>query len=151
ALLSDLPEASAVTVEPRFLARLLLPTEHGDVDVLGVDINSEANAAGLLGGNQRGARAQERIVDDVSALGVVQYRPAHQLDWFLCTVAGLLLLSVAAVRIEVGNLPQSRLCPVPLPVGLFKFPNGIPAGLVLPVIAAPAHDEVLLRPDDLRP
>src|SRR5436309_3195829 len=71
ALLGDLVESAAVTVECGFLAGLLLPPQNSDVNVSRVDIQAVADAPGLVSGDQRTPRPEKRIVDNVATLGVV--------------------------------------------------------------------------------
>src|SRR5207245_875748 len=116
ALLRDILERAAVTVERGFVARLLLPAQYGDVNILRVDIQSVADAPSLLGCNHRTTRSQERVVDNIAPLGVVQNGPSHQFDRLLRAVAGLLLVLVAAVRVEVLHFPNGGLRAVAAPI-----------------------------------
>src|SRR5439155_13371518 len=74
----------------------------------------------------------------------------HQFDRLLRAVAGLLLVLVPAVRVQVFDLPNGALCPVAAPVGFLALAHGIPARLMPPVVVAAPENEVLLRPDNLR-
>ena len=74
--------------------------------------------------------------------GIVQHRPAHAFDRLLGRMLGFGVLAAAA------DCPQRRLLTVAGPIALFA--NRVPAGLVLPMVVALAHDKALLGPDDLR-
>ena len=89
----DLLERSAVAVERGFLARQRLPALDHDVHVLRIQLDSAADALGEFRGRQRRAAAQERLVHQFAALGVVQDRAPHQLDRLLRRVIELLLVA----------------------------------------------------------
>ena len=63
------------------------------VDVLRIQLDAEADALGQFRGRQRGAAAEERIVNQFAALEVVQDRAPHQLDRLLRGVIELLLVA----------------------------------------------------------
>src|SRR5690606_9137355 len=105
---------------------------------------------GVLRRDHRGAGAEERIVDRLARLGVVEDRPAHHLDRLLGRVDGLAVLLVAAERAGVGDLPDGRLLAVAEPVAGLPLADRVPAGLMGPVIMAAGDREVLLHPYDLR-
>ena len=103
----------------------------------------EADAAGGLGGDQRGARAHERVVDRLTRARVVEDRAAHAFHRLLRAVDG------GGVLVAAGDGPERRLLAVAVPVALAGLPDRIPARLVLPVVVAAAEHQPLLRPDDL--
>ena len=91
-LRGDLFEATAISLEFGLVAAQLLPALYDDVHVLRIEFNSATRAAGQFSGGQRGAAAQERLVNQLATLGMVQDRAPHQLDWFLCGMIELLFI-----------------------------------------------------------
>src|SRR3954454_2866220 len=65
ALGSDLVVSAAV-LQPGLLAGERLPAQDRDIDIGRVQLDRVANAAGHLGGNDRGAGAAERLVDGLT-------------------------------------------------------------------------------------
>src|SRR3984893_9175099 len=126
-----------------------LPAPHDDIDITRVELETVDDAAGHLGGDQTGARAEKRVVDRLAGPAVVGDRPAHAFDRLLGAVPPALLALLVAKGIIVGHLPNRRLPAVALPVALPALAHRVPAGLVLPMIIAAAQREVLLGPDDL--
>ena len=61
----------SVALECGGLAGELLPAADNYVDVLGIDIQSMADAAGKLSGDERRARSQERIINHFATFGVI--------------------------------------------------------------------------------
>src|SRR5438874_1263230 len=64
-----------------------LPASHDDIDISGVELETAADAAGQFGGDQTGARAEERVVNCLAWPGVVDDRAAHALDRLLGAVS----------------------------------------------------------------
>ncbi len=136
-------EADALSLQHGLLPGERLPAQHRHVDVGRRELDGVAHPAGRLGGDQRGARAAERLVDRLAGAAVVLDRPAHALDRLLRAVHRLGVLRPA------GDLPQGGLLAVAGPVALAA--HGIPAGFVLPVVVTPPEHQPVLGPDDLRP
>src|SRR5450759_3176250 len=130
----------------RLLAREVLPAFDGDLDVLRVDLDGEATAAELLGGDECCTRAGERLVD---IAGVVPDGSAHRLDRLLRRVVVLLLGRAAHDHLGAGHLPQRGVRMTPSPRCGLAFADRIPTGLVLPVVGGAAHRSLRLGPDDL--
>jgi hypothetical protein len=85
----------------------ILPARDRNIDIDGVQLDGAAQPAGHLGGDHRGARADERIVDQLTGLRVVFDRALHALDRLLRAVIALVILSAgsaAARRIHSGDL-----------------------------------------------
>src|ERR1700736_3529964 len=123
-----------------------LPAAHDDVDIAGIELQTPADPAGHLGGDHTRARAEKRVIDRLAGPAVVDDRAAHALDRLLGAVPPALLALPAAVRIHAGDFPDRGLRAVPLPVARFARAHCVPAGLVLPVKIAAAHDKVRLGP-----
>src|SRR5689334_13502799 len=100
-----------------------------------------ADAASHFGRDDRGARANERIIHSLSGTAVVQNGTTHAIDW--------LLGAVPRVGFAVLDRPDCRLLAVTRPVAGCAFADRIPAGLVLPVVMSAANDRALLVPDNL--
>src|SRR6266478_7316724 len=144
-------EGSAVPCQCGLLARYLLPAAHNHIDVAGIDVDAVADPLQQFTRDQGCPRAKERIVNQVSALGVVQNGPTHQLDRLLCSVPRRNLFAVTPEGVQIGNLPQGRLRAVSAPVGLASFSDCKKTGFVLPVVRTSTHHKVLLGPDNLGP
>ena len=97
----------------------------------------------LLGGDQRGAGTRERLVHRLARSAGVLHRPPHAPHRLLRAVHRLRVLRPA------GDLPQRRLLAVTRPVA--GATDGIPAGLVLPMVMTMAEHQPVLGPDHLRP
>ena len=97
-----------------------------------------------LGGDDRGPRSGERLVDRLAGRAVVQHRPAHALDRLLRAV------DRRGVLVAARDRPERGLLAVAVPVALALLAHRVPAGLVLPVVVAAAEHQPLLGPDDLR-
>jgi hypothetical protein len=67
----DLIEGPTIAIELGFLSAQLLPPLHDYVNVLCVQLEAAADALGQLGGSQRGAAAQEWLINQFSAFGVI--------------------------------------------------------------------------------
>src|ERR1039458_2190762 len=95
AFLGDLLERAPVAVEGSFLAGQRLISLDYDVDILRVEFDSDADALGQFCRRQRGATSQERIVDQLASLEVVQDRAPHQFDRLLSWVVKFRLVGAA--------------------------------------------------------
>src|SRR5579863_5010487 len=80
----DLVERSAIAIERCRSTLELLPTLNHDVDIFRIELDPTANAARQFRGRKRGAAAEKRLVHQLAALSVIQNRPTHQLNRFLC-------------------------------------------------------------------
>src|ERR1700734_1853165 len=96
------------------------------------------------------SRAEERIVNDVTAYGVVENRTPHKLHRLLRAGPCGVFLGTTE-RIQIGDLPKRGLRTIPAPVGGLTLAYGIPARFVFPVIVASAQRKVLLCPNNLGP
>src|SRR6266436_1689759 len=74
----DFFEGPSVRLQCGLLAGEGLPPLEDHVHVLGVKLYPVTYAPGQFGRDQRGAAAEEWVVNHGSAFGVVQDRPAHQ-------------------------------------------------------------------------
>src|SRR4051812_11419333 len=93
-----------------------LPALHHGIDISRVELDTAADAAGHFGCDQAGARAEERVIDNLPGAAVVDDRAAHALDRLLRAVPPALLALRVAERVVVGDLPHRRLGAVTLPV-----------------------------------
>src|ERR1700739_1844153 len=82
-----------------------LPSSQNDIDIGGAQLQTAADAAGHLGRDQAGARAEKWFIDQLAGPAVVDDRAAHALDRLLRAVAPALLALAIAERIVVGDLP----------------------------------------------
>src|SRR6266436_1391536 len=105
-----------------------LPASHDDIDIGGVELETAADAAGHLGGDQTGARAEKRVVDCLAGPAVVDDRAAHAFDRLLGAVPPALLALRVAERIVVGDLPDRRLGAVALSVAGLALAHRVPTG-----------------------
>src|SRR2546430_2670071 len=87
----------------------LLPASDRDIDIDRVDLDGEAAAAGQFGGDDRGARSDERVVDRIPGHRVVLDRALHAFDRLLGAMA-------VAVILARRDLPHRVLSSVALPV-----------------------------------
>ena len=135
------------------LARIAFPPSHRGVYIARIKVQGVAAAMKFFGRDDRRARPTEGIVDPIALDRVIADRDFEQPHRFLSAVAcdGILSRTCAAHRIQIRHLPDRGLCAVTTPVARRPFLDRVPRGLVLPVILAPAHGEVLLGPDDLAP
>src|SRR5947208_520991 len=78
ALLADLLEGPSIALELRLLPAERLPPLDDDVDVLRVQLHPAADPFRQLRGSEGRAAAEERLVNQLAALGVVQDGAAHQ-------------------------------------------------------------------------
>src|ERR1022692_18792 len=77
ALLGDLFERATVALQDRFSARQTLIAFDHDVDILRIELNSVANALGDFRGGQRGATAQEWVVDRLTDRKSTRLNSSH--------------------------------------------------------------------------
>ena len=93
-----------------------LPASQDDIDIGRADLETTAEAAGHFGRDQARARAEKRVINQLTRPAVVDDRTAHALDRLLRGMPPALLALSIAERIVVGNLPDHRLRAVTLPV-----------------------------------
>src|ERR1017187_74846 len=74
ALLGDLVEGTAIALQRGLAARQPLPAQNHRVHIRLVKLDAPADALGDFRGGQRGAAAQEWVVDGLAALRVIQQR-----------------------------------------------------------------------------
>src|SRR4051794_9901942 len=74
----DLRERGAADAECSGLARKVLPALDYNIGVLRIEFQSVTGALGQFCCDQGSARAQEGIVDDSAALGVILNRAPHE-------------------------------------------------------------------------
>ena len=55
-----------------FNAGYKLKSSDDEIDIMWIELNSKADTAGLVGGNESGAGTKERINDDLTAVGDIQ-------------------------------------------------------------------------------
>src|SRR5579864_8976050 len=102
AVLSDLFEGAPVSVELGLLSAQGLPALDDDVGVLGIKLDFAADTLGYFGGRERGPASQEGIVNQLAALGVVQYRAPHEIHRLLRRVIVLRLVTAAHDELRRG-------------------------------------------------
>jgi hypothetical protein len=122
----------SAAVAGRLFAAKSLPAADRHVDVKRVDLATVANAGRGFRSNDRGARADERIVDRLTRAGVVDDRAAHDVDWFLTAM----IRNKVFARISLHHLGfnHSGFVSISVPTGRFTFQDGIPARFVLSAI-----------------
>src|SRR5882757_6326288 len=135
-------ERSTILIEPGILTSEGLPSQHGNIDVRGIDLDRETGATGHFGCDNGRARPAERIIDGLARRRVVLDRPPHALHGFLRSVT-------VPVIITGRNGPHGRLLAIPAPMCARCSTDGIPTGFVLPMVVASAKCEAILGPDDL--
>src|SRR5438270_966545 len=108
-----------------------LPSAQGNVDIDRVELETEADPAAHLGGDQGRSRAEKWIIDRLAGPAVIGDRPAHALDRLLRAVPGAFFALPIAKRIVVGDLPHGGLFPATLPSAGFAVAHRVPAGFVL--------------------
>ena len=91
----DVVEGASGCLQDRPFAGEGLPAPDGDIDVAGLEFHPQTDPAGRLRGDQGRAAAEERLVDGLAGLTVVEDRPAHALDRLLRAVFGLGVLILA--------------------------------------------------------
>ena len=112
-LLKCLPTSRKLRLPPAEL----FPALYRHIDVSGIDVHAATNAFSLLGCNQCGPRTQERVIDSIPSLAVIQDRAAHQLRRLLRSMTGSGLEPIASKWVQVGHLPDRRLRAVAAPIG----------------------------------
>ena len=100
-----------------------LPASHDHIDIGGVELETEAYAAGHLGRDQTCARAEKRVIDRLAGPAVVGDRAAHALDRLLGPVPPALLALLVAERIIVGDLPDQTVVWVRSPCQWLALPS----------------------------
>ena len=134
---------SAVPVQHRALARVLLEAPHDAVRVFRIDLHQPRTASAALAGDERGARASEQIRDDVSGLAAVEQCALDQLN--------RLRSRMNPVRRRLLLFPQRRLRLVAIPGVLLAGDVTVEQRLVPEFVAAEAPRKRILCPDDLTP
>jgi hypothetical protein len=137
----EILKVGAVAFADGRLSRKRLPTTDRKIDKQRINLNGKTDAETGLRRDQGRTASQERLVYRLARAGIIQHRPAHTFHRLLSCVLCLGVLAAA------WNSPQSGLLPVSGPIAL--LPDGVPAGLMLPVIVPLAHDQPLLGPNDL--
>ena len=134
---------------PRALAGKRLPPCHRRLDMRGIDLHRVTGPPEFFGRDDRGAAATERVIDGVARPGVVHDRDLKEADGFLRAVPGdgVVGRAGAAEGVEVRDLPDRRLPPIPAPVA--RAAHGVPRGLMPPVVVSATEREVRLAPDDV--
>src|SRR5262249_17018368 len=97
-------------VERRAPAGELLPALNDDVDILRVELRAVADALRHVGGDQRGARPKEGIVDRGATLSVIQDGPAHEFDGLLGRAIAFLFLRSAHDELSARASPTRWSC-----------------------------------------
>ena len=92
-------------------AREVLPTFDRDVDVARINLDQAGSAPRLLGGDQGGAGAPERIEDDAVAVGTIPNRIGDKGDGFDRGVQRQLALRRAVQDVLAGIVPDVRSIP----------------------------------------
>jgi hypothetical protein len=110
-----------------------------DIDEQRIDLDRAAR----LCGDQRGAAAEERLVDRLAGARIVLDRPPHAFDRLLGRMLGRSVLPAG------WDFPERGLLAVAGLVALLA--DGVPARFIAPVVIPLAHDQPLLGPDDLGP
>src|SRR5262244_306094 len=126
-----------------------LPASHDDIDISRADLETAADAAGHFGRDQARARTKKRVIDQLAGPAIVDDRTAHTLDRLLRGVPPARLALPIAKRIVVGDLPHRGLLAATLPVASLALSHRVPAGVMAPMVVAPAQGEMRLGPDDL--
>src|SRR5262249_52150401 len=101
-----------------------------------------------LGGNERGSRAEEWIVDRSAALRVIQDRPAHEFDRFLRRVIALFFLRSAHDELRRGRVPHGGVVASLAEPGRV-FLAHVPTRLVLVPVVCTRQDRAALVPNYL--
>src|SRR5262249_20404202 len=141
-------EGPSVAIEHGFLARLLLPAEHRDVAVLRILLDSVANPLSRLGGRESRSAADERVINQFAAPGVVQDRAPHQLDRLLRRVVEFFFVGATHDELRGGRIPDRRVL-ASLAEPRRVFLSDVPAGLMLKPVVRPGEHGASLVPDDL--
>src|SRR5215472_16308759 len=126
-----------------------LSSAHDNINISGVELDTVADAAGHLGGDQARTGAEKRVINHLTQPAVVGDRATHAFDRLLGAVPPGLLVPRVSERVVVGDFPDRCLCAVALPMTGLALAHRIPAGFVFPVVIAAAQREMLLGPNDL--
>src|SRR5262249_31895540 len=118
-------------VEHGFPAGKVLPPLDGNVRVCAVDVDRIANPSNCFRGDDRGARTEERIVNGLTRLRMIEHRSLHALDRFWGAVVILGLFTAHGV-----DLPKGGLTSVPHPVRICALLHRKKAIFVLPMVMA---------------
>ena len=78
------------------------------IHVAGINLHAVANATQTVGGQQRCARTEERIVDNLPAFEMIENWLSHKLKRLLCAMPGCRLVTTAE-GIQIRHFPQRRL------------------------------------------
>src|SRR5271166_2577341 len=133
-------ERAAIAVERGGHPCEVLPPLDRNINVGGANLDRVAGAAGHFGRDDRGAGTAKRLVNGLPGRGVILDWATHALDRLLRRVAGF--------GFQVCNLPERRLCAVPLPVTVIA--HRVPARFVLNMIMPTPNDEFAFAPYNLR-
>ena len=139
---TDLRKCFASALQACFASREILPAQNCDIAIGRRYLKGATNPACHLSSNDRSAGTAKRLIDRIAGCGIVLNRPLHALNGLLRRMSGFGFMRLV-------YLPESRLLAVAGPMPGLALADGIPAGLVLEVIVAPADGELLLGPDDL--
>mgnify|MGYP003645856724 CR=1 FL=1 len=101
-----LAEGEAGRLVDGLKARELLPAADDRVDIPGVDLDAVADAAHVLGGNERGAGAEEAVEDDVTAGGAIEDRVGAEAGRLHGGVKGKLFAALGVDRVSAFVLPD---------------------------------------------
>src|SRR2546423_1676585 len=100
-------------------ARVLLVAPASDVAPGWIELDREAAPAEPLGGDQRRARAEERVVDDLAPLRVVADRDLREHDGLLGRMLGCRIRAAATAAVDHdrgARSPDGVLLSAALPV-----------------------------------
>src|SRR5262245_52011381 len=113
------------------------------VGVAGLYLTTITDPAEAVGGDQRRAAAQERVIHDVAGGAVVADRPRHALQRLLPAVRRVVLPRTQVII----DLPNGRWLSTSSPASGPAITHAIPPRLVPPVIMALTDDQLLLAPE----
>src|SRR3954452_12285981 len=97
---SELIKGSPVRAAFGAFAGESLPAANGDIDVERINLDREATPAGGVGGDQGRSAAEERVVDRLPNVAIVENWAPHALDRLLGPVLGFRVLAPG------GDAPQ---------------------------------------------
>src|SRR5262249_18832261 len=107
-----------------------------------------ADPVGHLGGRQRGATAEKWVINDFTALEVVQDRPAHQVDRLLRRMIEFVLAAAAHDELRGWRYPNGGILAGLTEPGSVRLPRE-PARLMLKPVKRSCQDRARFIPDDL--
>src|SRR5579859_4395878 len=148
ALLRDVVEPPAVTVERGLLTGQLLPTPDDDIDILGIKFQPVADTLGQFGSGERSTGTQERVIHEFATPEMVQDRAPHQLDGLLRGVIVFVLVRAAHNELGRRRIPDRGVLAGFAEPGCVLLPD-IPAGLVLEPVVRARKDGSTFVPNDL--